>query len=339
VRDDIMGQPAALRVAIDYYSGSDGAARLAAAPIERAPILTGMGGSYHAALATAAHFHSLGIPALAVEATELLFYSQVLLGERRPLIFISQSGASAEVAAIGEALPAGMTLLAVTNNADSPLARRADLVLPIHAGTESGVATKTYLNSLAVLWLLARRWGGAQSESDAQTLEQVAAACERLVADADATAARWLEVLGPAERLVYIGHGPHVASARQGAMMLAERARVAAIGTGVGAFRHGPIEIAQPGLGVAIFAPPGRSRTSTLGMAADLVSYGASVLIVEHGRARTADQPEDATQAGIDEFLAPMLDVIPAQSFADAVARKLGVGPGFRHIGKVTTQL
>jgi glucosamine--fructose-6-phosphate aminotransferase (isomerizing) len=339
VRDDIMGQPAALRAAIDYYTGGEGAAHLAAAPIERAPILTGMGGSYHAALATAAHFHSLGIPALAVEATELLFYSQVLLQERRPLIFISQSGASAEVAAIGEALPAGTTLLAVTNNPESPLGQRADLVLPIHAGTESGVATKTYLNSLAVLWLLARRWGGAHTSGDGRTLEQVAAACERLVADAEATSESWLNLLGPAERLVFVGHGPHVASARQGAMMLAERARVAAIGTGMGAFRHGPIEIAQPGLGAAIFAPPGRSRASALGMAADLVSYGASVLIVEHGRARTADQAEGATEAGIDEFLAPMLDVIPAQIFADAVARKLGVGPGFRHIGKVTTQL
>ena len=48
------------------------------------------------------------------------------------------------------------------------------------------------------------------------------------------------------ERLVFAGHGPHVSTARQAAMMLAERARVAAIGMGVGALRHGPIEIAQP---------------------------------------------------------------------------------------------
>ncbi|HEU5101443.1 MAG TPA: SIS domain-containing protein [Roseiflexaceae bacterium] len=338
MRDDIMQQPAALRAAIDYYASGEGAARLAAAPIERAPILTGMGGSYHAALATAAHFHSLGVPALAVEATELVFYSQVLLQERRPLVYISQSGASAEVAAIGESLPAGTALLAVTNNLDSPLAQHADLALPILAGTESGVATKTYVNSLAVLWLLARRWGGAQA-GGGPILDQVAAEYERLLASANAIAERWLDVLGSAERLVYVGHGPHMATARQAAMMLAERARVAAIGTGVGAFRHGPIEIAQPGLSVAIFAPYGRSRVSALGIAADLASYGARVLVVEHGRARTPDEPASAENPGIDEFLAPMIDVIPAQLFADAVARKLGVGPGFRHIGKVTTQL
>jgi hypothetical protein len=62
------------------------------------------------------------------------------------------------------------------------------------------------------------------------------------------------------------------------------------------------------------------------------------VLIVEHGRTRSLDEASN-TVLGIDEFLAPLLDVIPAQIFADALARKLGVGPGFRYIGKVVTRL
>ncbi len=74
-------------------------------------------------------------------------------------------------------------------------------------------------------------------------------------------------------------------------------------------------------------------------MAAELAGYGARVLIVERGRTRAAGEPAGAAAADTDEFLAPMLDVIPAQLFADALARKLGVGPGFRYIGKVTTQL
>ena len=61
-------------------------------------------------------------------------------------------------------------------------------------------------------------------------------------------------------------------------------------------------------------------------------------LIVEHGRTRSLDAaPNPAIE--IDEFLAPLLDVIPAQIFADALARTLGVGPGFRYIGKVVTRL
>jgi glutamine---fructose-6-phosphate transaminase (isomerizing) len=360
MHNDIAQQPAALRAVIGYYQSSAGAKRLAAAPIERAPILTGMGASYHATLAIVPYFHSLGIPALAIEATDLLFYSQALLRDGRPLIFISQSGASAEVAALAEVLPAGTALLAITNDAESVLAQRAQLVLPTLAGKESGVATKTYLNCLAVLWLLARRWGGARPDGEAALLEQVAAEIERLVANSDATAARWLDTFGgiptPAlprdtlgnrgvagdggasERLVFAGHGPHVSTARQAAMMLAERARVAAISLGVGALRHGPIEIAQPDVGAVIFASPGRSSDSALALAGDLAGYGARVLIVEYGRTRSLDEAAAAV-SGIDEFLAPLLDVIPAQIFADALARKLGVGPGFRYIGKVVTRL
>ena len=107
---------------------------------------------------------------------------------------------------------------------------------------------------------------------------------------------------------------------------------------GVGALRHGPIEIAQPDVGAVIFASPGRSSDSAIALAGDLASYGARVLIVEHGRARSLDEASVAA-LGIDEFLAPLLDVIPAQIFADALARKLGVGPGFRYIGKVVTRL
>jgi glucosamine--fructose-6-phosphate aminotransferase (isomerizing) len=338
MHDDIVQQPAALRAAIGYYQGGEGAARLADAPLERPPILTGMGASYHAALAITPYFHSLGVPAIAVEAIDLLYYSQALLADAWPLIFISQSGTSAEVAALADVLPAETALLAVTNNAESVLAQRAGLVLPTLAGKEGGVATKTYLNCLVVLWLLARRWGGVLNGDEGSALEQVASEIERLVADADATAARWLDAFGEAGRLVFAGHGPHVSTARQAAMMLAERARVAAIGMGVGALRHGPIEIAQPDLGAAIFASPGRSSASALAVAGELAGYGARVLIVEHGRTRSLDEPA-ATAPGIDEFLAPLLDVIPVQLFADALARQLGVGPGFRYIGKVVTQV
>jgi glucosamine--fructose-6-phosphate aminotransferase (isomerizing) len=338
MHNDIAQQPAALRAVIDFYQNGAGSALLAAAPIGRAPILTGMGASYHAALAIVPFFHSLGVPAIAVEAIDLLYYSQALLQDGRPLIFISQSGASAEVAAIAELLPAGVALLAITNNAESLLAQRAQLVLPTLAGKESGVATKTYLNCLVVLWLLAQRWGGVLNGGEGTLLEQVAAVSEQLVADADAIAARWIQALGSAQHLVFAGHGPHVSTARQAAMMLAERARVAAIGMGVGALRHGPIEIAQPDVGAVIFASPGRSSDSAIALAGELVGYGASVLIVEQGRTRRLDAPPDPPLA-IDEFLAPLLDVIPAQIFADALARKLGVGPGFRYIGKVVTRL
>src|SRR5213078_368901 len=73
------------------------------------------------------------------------------------VIGISQSGASPDVVAVlEEAKRQGRPTLAITNNSRSPLAETADWVLPLHAGEERAVAaTKTYLNSIAAVALLA----------------------------------------------------------------------------------------------------------------------------------------------------------------------------------------
>jgi glucosamine--fructose-6-phosphate aminotransferase (isomerizing) len=338
VFSDIMQQPQALRDLAGYYERGEGAARLAALPARTAPLVTGMGASLHTAQVAALHFHNRDVAALAVEATDLIFYSRALLRSDGPLVFVSQSGASAEIATIVAELPAARALVAVTNNPHSPLAQRAQLILPIQAGVESGVATKTYLNTLATLWLLARHWGGRSGGDEIRTLARLADACENLLAGAEAIATRWLDVLGAAEIIVFLGHGPHAATARQASMMLAERARVAAIGTSAGAFRHGPIEITQPGMGAVVFAASGPSGESARALAAELRQHGARVLIVEHGRARDHEEPEGAPSE-FDEFLAPILDILPIQLFADALARQRGVEPKFRYIGKVVTQL
>src|SRR5438309_4539109 len=72
-------------------------------------------------------------------------------------IGISQSGVSPDVVAVlAEARRQGRPTLAVTNDPGSPLAQTADWVLALHAGEERAVAaTKTYLNSLAAVALLA----------------------------------------------------------------------------------------------------------------------------------------------------------------------------------------
>jgi glucosamine--fructose-6-phosphate aminotransferase (isomerizing) len=338
VQLDIAQQSQALYDLAAFYERGEGRAQLASLCGQAAPLLTGMGASFHAAQAVVPYFHSLGIPALVVEAVDLVFYSRALLMGAAPLIFVSQSGASAEVAAIVDGLPDGKPLVAVTNAPRSPLARAAQVVLPILAGAESGLATKTYVNSVATLWLLARHWAGRANGDETPMLARVAQSIAVLLADAESIAARWLDALGAAQTIVFLGHGPHAATARQAAMMLAERARVAAIGAGVGAFRHGPIEIAQPGVAVAIFAASSGAGASDRALAAELDRYGARVLLVEQGRARGVAEPPQAV-ASLDEFLKPILDVIPAQIFADALARQAGVEPHFRYISKVTTQL
>ena len=71
---------------------------------------------------------------------------------------ISQSGKSPDLLRNAEiAKAAGAHVVALVNVADSPLAKLAHTVLPLHAGPETSVAaTKSYLCSLAALLQLIR---------------------------------------------------------------------------------------------------------------------------------------------------------------------------------------
>ncbi len=334
---DVMQQPQALRDVTAFYTSAEGAALLqreAGSP----RLLTGMGASYHAARIAASHLNALGVPAIAVEASDLLFYSHALLRHSNGMVFVSQSGASAEVLPLAAMLGESADLVGVTNHPDSPLAQHATRLFPVHAGTETcPVASLTYSNTLATLWFLARRWGGAWDGTEAETMLQMAEAIESLLRQREALLVPWLERLAGVETLLFLGHGPHEATARQAAMMVSEWVKRPAIGTSIGAFRHGPIEISGPSVGIVLFAGTGRARQSALALAAEVAAHGAHPLVVAGGQLLDADAP--TAEAEMDDFLLPLLDLIPAQLFVDGLAEHLGVDSTFRHIGKVVTRL
>lgn len=326
--DDIVQQPNALRDVTAFYRSDAGRALLDSLPNVRRIVLTGMGASYHAAWIASFHLQSLNIPAVAVEATDLLNYSGALLNDIEALVFISQSGASGEVNPITEKLSPSTLLIGVTNQPDSPLGKRATITLPIHAGEETYVASKTYLNTLAVVWLMARKIGGRLDADSFAQLDRVVNASETLITNAE----KGFESVITAPRRLFVGHGLHAATARHCAMMMAEWAKQTAFSAGLGAFRHGFIEMIEPDCAVVIFGAGGRTRDSSAALAHELRGYGAQVLPVFAGN--LTDVTPD-----IDEFLTPILDTIPIQWCVEKLARDLGITPGFRYISKVVSQL
>ena len=325
--EDILQQPAALRDLIHDYRSGEGRDRLQALQRPTRILLSGMGASYHAALYGALLFAGRGIAAVAVEATDLLNFNGLLLDTFDTLIFISQSGASGEILPLVERIPPTTTLIAITNHADSPLARAAGHTLLQYAGTETTVATKTYVNTLACLWTLAQHWDAADPFDP---LSRLADSAQALVDGRDALITAWFDTLHDREEIVFLGHGPHHATARQAAMMLAEWAKYVALCFGIGAFRHGFIEIVTPRTGAVVFGAGGRTSTSTRGLISELESYGARTLTISGGQ--FGSDPAD-------DFLAPLLDVIPAQFFAEFMAQHRKIEPGFRYIQKVVRRL
>jgi glucosamine--fructose-6-phosphate aminotransferase (isomerizing) len=336
--DELAGQPQALRHLINAYASQAGRDRLAAIPAAPPTWLLGMGASYHAALAGARHLRQGGLPALAGEATEALLGEAGQLSQANHVLYISQSGASAEVVPVLERLSPATHVTALTNAEESPLAKRAHTVLPLMAGDEQTVATKTFTNSLAALWLLGQHWTQGISPANFASLESLADCLAALVEQAPSLAKQWMEHLASAPAYAVIGAGRQAVTARHAAMIIMEWLKVPAVSATVGAFRHGPIEMVQPGLGVVVFAAPGPAYDSSCQLAQELQRYGASVLLVEHGHTRLATEPGPGDHL-VEPELAPVLDIVPIQIFVEALARKRGLAPGFRYIEKVVTHI
>ena len=87
-----------------------------------------------------------------------------------------------------------------------------------------------------------------------------------------------------------------------------------------------------------IFAPYGPGQRSALALADELARYGVSVLLVENGRLRSPGEMPAGNPLA-DEFLSPILDILPVQLCAEVLARESGQEPGFRYIQKVVTDL
>ncbi len=151
---DILSQPSALRDALGQYSTS-ALEKIKLSDFDRV-IISGMGSSYNAAYPAFIELSKQPVPVQLINAAELLHFFMGTISPRTLLWLNSQSGRSAEPVRLLEKLPhAPACLLTCVNDGSSPMAEHADICIPIHAGKEDIVSTKTYTNMMAVNLLAA----------------------------------------------------------------------------------------------------------------------------------------------------------------------------------------
>lgn len=192
-------------------------------------------------------------------------------------VTVSQSGASPDIVALqAAAARGGAKTVAVVNVADSPLARAADLVLPLHAGAEKSVAaTKSYLASCAALFaVVARAAGDAELERGLATLPD---ALDALGPGADDGLVR---MLTNADSLYVTGRGPAFGIALEAALKAKETAGIHAEAFSVAELMHGPLQLVQPGFPVVVFVADDAAREGALAAAERLRGLGGDVRLV-----------------------------------------------------------
>jgi glutamine---fructose-6-phosphate transaminase (isomerizing) len=306
-------------------------------------VIAASGSSRHAGLAGEIMLEDYAGLAVDVEyASEYCYRSTHTLQDPGVLV-ISQSGETADtLAALREAKSRGLTTAAITNNAESSMAREADSSLPTLAGKEKAIpATKSFTTQLSVLYLLtlyvARLGGRMTGQTVSAHLEQL----NRLPGLLENSLGRWEEQIGSiaealksAKQFLYLGRAVHYSIAREGALKLKESAYVQAEGYPVGELKHGPNALVNESAPLMVLATRDDSDPDsvlryqkTLQLMRDMKAQGATIFsIVTEGdeEAATLSQHSVAVPA-VDEFLLTMLEVVPLQMFAYFTALLHGV--------------
>jgi glutamine---fructose-6-phosphate transaminase (isomerizing) len=164
---EIREQPAALRHLLEHDAEIAGVAAVVRERDLRLVRFVGHGSSDNAASFGVYAFGLLPRwTAMRDSITLTVHYGTPLDMSGSTVIGLSQSGRTPDVVEyLRGARATGAFTIAVTNDVSSDLARAADAVIPLAAGTELSVAaTKTYVNTLAALALLAGHVAGRGSE-------------------------------------------------------------------------------------------------------------------------------------------------------------------------------
>jgi glucosamine--fructose-6-phosphate aminotransferase (isomerizing) len=237
---------------------------------------------------------------------------------------ISQSGASPDVASVlAEARRQGRPTVAVTNVADSPLARAADSVLPLEAGDEHAVAaTKTYVNSLGAIAMLFAAFDGPVAEAELARMpdllgEQIALSLE---------SAPPLDEYGDAVGATVVARGVNYGTAFEIALKIRELSGLVVEAYSPADLMHGPIAAIGEGWPVIVVAPTGPARPSVEDLVLPLRERGARIVAVSDVSAvlRRA-QMKLPLVPRVPEWLSPLTAVIPGQLTALRLAQQRGL--------------
>ncbi|WP_298523563.1 glutamine--fructose-6-phosphate transaminase (isomerizing) [uncultured Methanobrevibacter sp.] len=286
------------------------------------------GTSYHASLTGKYLMESLaGIPTDVILASEFK-YSANTLNDKTLVIFISQSGETADSLKALDVANQTSKTLGIVNVAGSAITRRADYVIQTQAGPEIGVAaTKTYVAQLTSIYLLA----ALVSENDEllNELDMVPDFIDETLKDVDYVM-ELSKRYNYARDFFYLGRGYSYPTALEGALKLKEISYIHGEGYAAGELKHGPLALIDEGIPVVVIIPPGDNYRKTMSNLEEVKSRGANVLAIGSKDDESLKAKANAVigiNPEVKEIIAPLVYIVPLQLIAYYITLEKGHDP------------
>ncbi len=250
-------------------------------------------------------------------------------------VLISQSGETADTLAAMERLQSkGLPVIGIVNTAGSTLARKADVTLPLLAGTEVGVAsTKAFTAQLMVLARLVIHAAGqrGKDQNDQSRMLADLASVPELITNALHNEPAVIEaaaLFAEARNAIFLGRGEFYPLACEGALKLKETTYIHAEGFAAGELKHGPIALVDETVPVVAIAGSAALQSKLSSNIREVAARGGKIVVVGDRDAILA--MSDVAVRGLTiptapDFVLPIVAAIPLQLLAYHVAVSRGI--------------
>ncbi len=297
-------------------------------------LISACGTSWHAALVGEYMIEQYaGIP-VEVEYASEFRYRHPIISKDDTVIFISQSGETADtLAALKEAKKKGALCLGVCNVVGSSIARESDAGVYIHAGPEIGVAsTKAFTAQLTVLalitLLIARRRNLSLPEGQEviKELQQITNKVEIILKQNE-----YIEKIADqyvnCRNFLYLGRGYNFPVALEGALKLKEISYIHAEGYPAAEMKHGPIALIDDNMPVVFIATQDSVYDKIISNIQEVKARKGRILAIVNEEDEQIENMVDhiIRVPKTHNMLTPILTVIPLQLLAYHIAVKKGL--------------
>ena len=289
--------------------------------------LIGCGTAYHSCLMAKYWFEELTSLDVNIDIASEFRYRKKKLKNETLYVFVSQSGETADTyAALDLCNKNNMKTCAVVNVIESSIARESKFVLPIHCGTEIGVAsTKAFLGQILILYILALKIGALKGDIEQKTFKQKIKDLKQLpnlveqTLSIDHKIQTIANTFNDVKGSMFLGRGFSYPIAMEGALKLKELSYIHAEGYPAGEMKHGPLALIEEGLPVVVLAPRDNYYKKTISNMQEVIARGAKVLLITN---KSKDEIvseniwEKIEVETTNEDLLPFLLTIPLQKLA-----------------------
>lgn len=261
-------------------------------------------------------------------------YRDPLIDEKTLVIFISQSGETADtIAALKLSKSKGAKTIAISNVIGSSITREADYTIYTHAGPEIAVAsTKAYTSQVVLIAILAIYFAQVlENKKDLEEIKQLSkdileipSKLEEILKDTKQIK-KFAKKVYTEKDLFFLGRGIDYTAALEASLKLKEISYIHSEAYAAGELKHGPIALIENGVTVVSIMTDEKLVEKTISNVQEVITRGAKTLIITNQDLGELQFDNVINIPKTNSLISPILSIVPLQLFAYYISKEKGL--------------